>query len=126
MRWHQIAAAIQTVLRGGAVFDAVATRQAVDGLKNGQRRERKLLERLSPQELRVLVEVANGKTDKEIGAALTLQTKTVRHYLDSVFQKLGVNTRTQAGVLWTRYGEAFAQDYSRKSSAESPPGSKPW
>jgi len=99
---HQIAAAIRTVLRGGAVFDAVATRQIVEELKSGQRRERKLLEDLSPQELRVLAEVVNGKTDKEVASALNLRVKTVRHYLDSVFEKLGVNTRTQAAVLFVQ------------------------
>ena len=97
---HQIATAIQTVLRGGAVFDAVATRQVVEELKSGLRRERKLLGQLSPQELRVLAEVVNGKTDKEVASALDLQVKTVRHYLDSVFEKLGVNTRTQAAVIY--------------------------
>lgn len=97
---HQIAAAIHTVLRGGAVFDAIATRQVVEELKSGLRRERKLLEQLSPQELRVLAEVVNGKTDKEVASALDLQVKTVRHYLDSVFEKLGVNTRTQAAVIY--------------------------
>lgn len=97
---HQIAAAIQTVLRGGAVFDPVATRQVVEELKSGHRRERKPLDRLSPQELRVLAEVVSGKTDKEVASALDLQVKTVRHYLDSVFEKLGVNTRTQAAVIY--------------------------
>ncbi len=97
---HQIAAAIQTVLRGGAVFDPVATRQVVEELKSGRRRERKPLERLSAQELRVLAEVVNGKTDKEVASALNLQVKTVRHYLDTVFEKLGVNTRTQAAVIY--------------------------
>lgn len=97
---QQIAVAIRTVMRGGAVFDAVATRQVVEELKNGHRRERKLLEQLSPQEMRVLVEVVNGKTDKEVASSLNLQVKTVRHYLDSVFEKLGVNSRTQAAVVY--------------------------
>lgn len=99
---HQIAAAIRTVLRGGAVFDAVATRHVVEELKNGQRRERKPLSKLSLQELRVLAEVAAGKSDKEVATALNLQVKTVRHYLDSVFEKLGVNSRTQAAVVFVQ------------------------
>lgn len=96
---HQIAAAIRTVLRGGAVFDAVATRQMVEELKNGHRRGRKPLKRLSAQELRVLAAVAEGKSDKEVASALNLQAKTVRHHLDSAFEKLRVNTRTQAAVI---------------------------
>ena len=99
---NQIAAAIQTVLRGGAVFDPVATRHVVEELNSSRRRPRKPLERLSPQELRVLAEVVNGKTDKEVASALNLQVKTVRHYLDNVFDKLGVNTRTQAAVIYSQ------------------------
>ena len=59
---------------------------------------------LSPQEMRVLAEVVDGKTDKEVASALSLQVKTVRHYLDSVFEKLGVNTRSKAVTEALRLG----------------------
>ena len=42
---------------------------------------------LSEQERRVLAAVADGKTDKEIAVALGLQPKTVRNYLERVFEK---------------------------------------
>ena len=61
------------------------------------------LQSLSPQELNVLQEVAAGRTDKEVAFTLGLQTKTVRNYLDRVFEKLGVNTRTQAALLYNRH-----------------------
>jgi DNA-binding NarL/FixJ family response regulator len=50
----------------------------------------------------VLAEIVGGKTDKEAASALSLRVKTVRHYLDSVFEKLGVNTRTQAAVVYVQ------------------------
>ena len=61
---------------------------------------------LSKQERRVLAAVADGKTDKEIAVALGLQPKTVRNYLERVFEKLGVNSRTQAAVLFDRLRRA--------------------
>lgn len=100
---RDIVAAIRTVMSGGTMFDPVVSR-AVD-------RELKsvlpvsvtdLLAALSDQERRVLAEVAAGKTDKDIAALLGLQPKTVRNYLERVFEKLGVHSRTQAAVLFDR------------------------
>jgi DNA-binding NarL/FixJ family response regulator len=54
----------------------------------------------------VVAAVADGKTDKEIAAALGLQPKTVRNYLGRAFEKLGVNSRTQAAVLFDRHRRA--------------------
>jgi len=58
------------------------------------------LNTLSPGELRVLREVAKGFTDKEASTHLNLSVKTVRHYLDRAFAKLGVHSRTQAAMLY--------------------------
>lgn len=104
---RDIVTAIRTVLDGGTLFDPVVAR-AVD-------RELKSvlpvtptdpLGALSEQERRVLAAVADGKTDKEIASAMGLQPKTVRNYLDRVFEKLGVNSRTQAAVLFDRHRRA--------------------
>jgi two-component system, NarL family, response regulator DevR len=51
---------------------------------------------LSNQERRVLTLVADGKTNKEIAAALGLSPKTVKNYLSNVFEKLQVSRRSQA------------------------------
>ena len=54
---------------------------------------------LSVQEHRVLGLVAEGKTNKQIGAGLGLSPKTVKNYLSRIFQKLGIHRRSQA-VAW--------------------------
>jgi DNA-binding NarL/FixJ family response regulator len=46
--------------------------------------------------------VAKGKTDKEVAVALGLSTKTARNYLDRIFTKLNVHTRTEAALLHVR------------------------
>jgi two-component system response regulator DevR len=53
-------------------------------------------ELLSEQELRVLTLVADGKSNKEIAAAMGLSPKTVKNYLSTVFEKLQVNRRSAA------------------------------
>ena len=60
---------------------------------------------LMEQERRLLAEVAKGKTDKEVAVALGLTTKTARNYLDRIFTKLNVHTRTEAALLFTRFNE---------------------
>ena len=57
-------------------------------------------EALSGQEQRVLALVVEGKTNKEIAAALGLSDKTVKNYLSNAFQKLGVSRRAQAAALF--------------------------
>lgn len=56
---------------------------------------------LSPQEQRVVTLVADGKTNKEIAAALELSPKTVRNYLANAFDKLQVSRRAE---LVKRFG----------------------
>jgi DNA-binding NarL/FixJ family response regulator len=53
-------------------------------------------ELLSNQERRVLALVADGKSNKEIAAAMGLSPKTVKNYLSTVFEKLQVNRRSAA------------------------------
>ena len=57
-------------------------------------------EALSAQEQRVLALVVEGRTNKEIAAALGLSDKTVKNYLSNVFQKLGISRRAQAAALF--------------------------
>ncbi|MEO8850746.1 MAG: response regulator transcription factor [Allobranchiibius sp.] len=57
------------------------------------------LERLSPQEHRILDQVAQGKTNRQIGEELNLAEKTVKNYVTSILAKLGMQRRTQAAVF---------------------------
>ena len=104
---RDIVAAIRTVLSGGIIFDPIVAHAVDRELKSvlpGSAVDP--IGELSKQERRVLAAVADGKTDKEIAVALGLQPKTVRNYLERVFEKLGVNSRTQAAVLFDRLRRA--------------------
>ena len=50
---------------------------------------------LTPQELQVALQVADGKTNKEAAAALFLSPKTIEFHLAGVYPKLGVRTRAE-------------------------------
>jgi DNA-binding NarL/FixJ family response regulator len=53
---------------------------------------------LSPQEQRILGLVADGLTNRQIGATLHLAEKTVKNYVSSILHKLGFSRRTEAAV----------------------------
>ena len=104
---RDIVAAIRTVLAGGMLFDPVVARAVDRELRSAlPGNSPDPLGELSQQERRVVSAVADGKTDKEIAQMLKLQPKTVRNYLDRAFEKLGVNSRTQAAVLFDRHRRA--------------------
>jgi DNA-binding CsgD family transcriptional regulator len=50
---------------------------------------------LTDRELQICLAVADGGTNKEVGAALFLSRKTVEYHLGHVFRKLGVTSRAQ-------------------------------
>ncbi len=54
--------------------------------------------KLTGREEGVLKLVKLGKTNKEIGLALNLSEKTVKHYMGNLFKKLNVNSRTELAV----------------------------
>jgi DNA-binding CsgD family transcriptional regulator/tetratricopeptide (TPR) repeat protein len=50
---------------------------------------------LTPQELRVAALAAEGLTNAQIGSALHLSPKTIGHYLERIYPKLGVRSRRE-------------------------------
>ncbi len=61
-----------------------------------------LLERLTPQELKVLQLIEQGKSNREIGEELFLAEKTVKNYVSNMLAKLGMSRRSQAAAYAAR------------------------
>lgn len=53
---------------------------------------------LTPRELMVLTLLRQGKSNKEIGVALRISTRTVQKHLQRIYSHLGVKTRVEAIV----------------------------
>ncbi len=95
--------ALQAVAEGRSILDPDATARVFRLLRgNGTTSPNSDLSVLSSQERRVLVLVAEGLTNKEIGEQLVLSENTVKNYLANVFEKLKVKTRAQAAVVYTQ------------------------
>jgi DNA-binding NarL/FixJ family response regulator len=61
-------------------------------------------EPLTERETEVLQQLAQGKSNKEIAAALVIAEKTVRTHVSNILGKLGVASRTQAALHAVRSG----------------------
>jgi two-component system response regulator DevR len=93
--------AIFDVAAGKSILDPAVTARVMNLVKAGTNQP-KLLDSLSPQERRVLALIAEGKTNKEVGAEMNLSEKTVKNYLANVFDKLNVTRRSQATAIFVR------------------------
>lgn len=84
--------AIRNACAGQSILDPRITEPVVNRVRRA--------EALSAQEQRVVGLVVEGKTNKEIAAALGLSDKTVKNYLSNAFAKLGISRRAQAAALF--------------------------
>jgi len=57
---------------------------------------------LTDREREVLAWLVEGKTDAEIAEALSISVRTVNNHVHNLLDKLGVENRVQAAVLWVR------------------------
>jgi DNA-binding NarL/FixJ family response regulator len=62
------------------------------------------IEQLSDRELQVLSLIADGLTSKAIAHSLEISEHTVKFHVNSIFEKLGASSRTEAVVIATRAG----------------------
>lgn len=93
--------AVLDVAAGKSILDPAVTARVLTLVKTGGG-PGGALEALSPQERRVLALIAEGRTNKEVGAELGLSEKTVKNYLSNVFEKLHVSRRAEAAALYAR------------------------
>jgi DNA-binding NarL/FixJ family response regulator len=93
-------AAIAQVLDGGRWtppdFDLNA---APNGESSAMARR---LASLTPQQIRVLMMLSQGLLNKQIAYELGVSEATVKAHVSAIFQKLGVESRTQAVILATK------------------------
>jgi DNA-binding NarL/FixJ family response regulator len=96
--------AIRAVGAGDSLLDPSMTTAVLDRLRKGkQLLTDERLARLSPQEERILQQIADGKTNREIGDDLSLAEKTVKNYVSSILSKLEVARRAEAAAYLARH-----------------------
>lgn len=60
---------------------------------------------LTARQLAVLAEIASGYSNRDIAQRLKISEETVRTHLSDIFQRLGVQNRTQASVQYMTWAQ---------------------
>ena len=88
--------AIRVVAEGGTYLDPTAAASLIAQRRRSPTRE------LTQRERDVLRELAEGKSNEQIGEVLSISPQTVRTHLQKAMEKLGATTRVQAVAIALR------------------------
>ena len=103
---QELVRAIRSVAAGGQAIDTAVTARLMRLVRGDGAPAPGTGEQLNAQDRRILALLADGKTNKEIGVALGLAEKTIKNYLTALFDKLGIERRSQAAAYYVQhYGE---------------------
>ena len=90
----EILNAVRDVCEGGAPMSGAIARKVVRFFRQNQAAPE--VEALTEREREVLAALSEGQQYKEIADTLSISINTVRKYIKSIYEKLHVNTRTDA------------------------------
>ncbi len=95
----ELRAAVHTVTAGEALLSPAVTGRVMQAAATSSRLTPERLDGLTARERDVLVQVAGGQSNSEIGAALYLSPATARTYVSRLLAKLDARDRTQLVVI---------------------------
>jgi len=104
IRARDLVSALEAVGRGESLLDPAVTEKVLERVRRiamgGQTDE---LAVLTSQEQKILMLVAEGKTNKEIASDVFLSDKTVKNYVSSILSKLNLERRAQAAAFVAKH-----------------------
>jgi len=101
IRGNDIVDAVRRVAAGQSLLDPAGTNRVLERLRNPPEEDERLA-RLTPQERKILMLIADGLTNRQIATEIHLAEKTVKNYVSNLLAKLGMERRTQAAVFASR------------------------
>ncbi|EWC61148.1 putative two-component system response regulator [Actinokineospora spheciospongiae] len=103
---EQLAQMVRTLAHGGVVLSPKVTRTVVDGyLGSGAGSDAaEQVDLLTDRERVVLVLIAEGLSNTEIGARIHISVGTVKDHVSAILTKLRVGSRVQAALVAQRAG----------------------
>lgn len=104
IRGRDLVTALESVGRGDSLLDPAVTERVLDRIRRiaeGDGHDE--LSDLTSQERKILLLVAEGKTNKEIAADVFLSDKTVKNYVSSILSKLSLQRRAQAAAFVAKH-----------------------
>jgi DNA-binding NarL/FixJ family response regulator len=108
---ERLIAAIKEAIAGKTPVDPdVAGRLFSHIMQQAPAPETTMLSSLNEREKEILGLLGKGLSNAEIARRIYLSEGTVRNYVSSILEKLGVSDRTQAAILAIRYGLSNLSD----------------
>jgi DNA-binding NarL/FixJ family response regulator len=102
-RMRDLVHALETVGSGGSLLDPAVTGKVLERVRRMAHDDQDdELARLTVQERRILLLVAEGKTNRQIASEVFLSDKTVKNYVSSILSKLDLQRRAQAAAFVAR------------------------
>ncbi len=103
---RELVNAIETVYRGEAVLHPVVARKVMERLRQTrvEPSEGHALDLLTERETSILKMAAKGMSNSDIAEELHLSVRTVESHLGTIFNKLGVGSRTEAVIQAMKKG----------------------
>ncbi len=104
VRARDLVAALEAVGRGESLLDPAVTEKVLERIRRiatGSYTDE--LSQLTSQEQKILLLVAEGKTNKEIATDVFLSDKTVKNYVSSILSKLNLERRAQAAAFVAKH-----------------------
>ena len=104
IRGRDLVNALEAVGRGESLLDSAVTEKVLERVRRmASGAEADELSDLTAQERKILLLVAEGKTNKEIAAEVFLSDKTVKNHVSSILSKLNLQRRAQAAAFVTKH-----------------------
>jgi two-component system, NarL family, response regulator DevR len=104
VRGIDLVAAVRHAAVGDSMLDPSVVGRVLDRLRNPPHEDERM-SRLSQQERRILVLIADSRTNRQIANELNLAEKTIKNYVSNLLMKLGMERRTEAAVYATRLAD---------------------
>jgi two-component system response regulator DevR len=101
-RGQAVIDAINAVAQGRSLLDPDVTGKVLERVRKGRGDEDPAFASLTDQERKVLEQLAEGKTNREIGEVLFLSEKTVKNYVSRILDKLGLARRAEAAAYMAK------------------------
>jgi two-component system, NarL family, response regulator DevR len=104
VRGRDLVSALEAVGRGESLLDPAVTEKVLERVRRiatGSASDE--LAELTSQERKILLLVAEGKTNKEIAGEIYLSDKTVKNYVSSILTKLNLQRRAQAAAFVAKH-----------------------
>lgn len=101
---EELLRAVRAAAKGESVLDPATTSRLLARVRElEQQAEGDALRELTDREVQILAEVARGRSNAEIAARLHLSEKTVRNYISTMLEKLGLRNRVELATFAVRH-----------------------